>query len=581
MAFSGSRTYHRMTSAIEDAGFEIRDQIMWVYAQGFPKSLNVSKAIAKQTGIGLCTCPVPQPDNMINKLGGINGQEINIDGRNEKSVRDDDGYIVGKELGSGGKYSNEVATQTQHSNLQNETSTKENTVLAMRSGNNEKIGIVSSVEKSVLLDGMCESIPENTRFGDTSLRGGLEENKTRSSESGHSMSSMQPEIGQGVRSASPSSVSVRREKYDGQSNMLVSQLPQHSGEENGKTTFNNTNEDRIKKWNIDSRYICPKCNNIREDLGGTALKPAHEPICVARKPIEGTVAANVLKWGTGAINIDASRVPLASNDPLQDGVKHDNHAMDTGDADTQWGFKAVDREAGLGRFPANLIHDGSEEVVKLFPQSKGQQGDVKGSEPSHTGDENANTYGEYKRVAFTKRKEGGKGGMWSEGNGIPVGDTYLDSGSAARFFYSAKASKSDRNAGLDDFEEKAISGDKGNGIRRVCNKCGAYQLEPCNCTDNEWVLPSNKKNNHPTVKPTELMKYLCRLVTPKGGTVLDPFMGSGSTGKGAMLEGFNFIGIEMTDEYIPIAEARIKHAQDEVNKTAHVDNLFDFDDENT
>ena len=169
--------------------------------------------------------------------------------------------------------------------------------------------------------------------------------------------------------------------------------------------------------------------------------------------------------------------------------------------------------------------------------------------------------------------------MWSDGNGIPVGPLYEDAGSAARFFYSAKASKADRNAGLDNFEDKAISGSKGNGIRRVCNKCGAYQLEPCNCVDNEWVLPANKKNNHPTVKPTELMKYLVRMVTPVGGTVLDPFMGSGSTGRGAMLGGYDFIGIEMTDEYIPIATARIEHALKEYEKKTNTtfNKLFDVE----
>ena len=198
----------------------------------------------------------------------------------------------------------------------------------------------------------------------------------------------------------------------------------------------------------------------------------------------------------------------------------------------------------LGRFPANFIHDGSDEVVELFPDSKGQQGDVKGNEPSHTGDANTVTYGEYGRVPFAKRVE-------------------LDK-SAARFFYCAKTSKKDRNHGLDDFEEKAIANTKGNGIRRVCNKCGAYQLEPCDCVDNEWVLPANKKNNHPTVKPTDLMRYLCKLVTPPNGTVLDPFTGSGSTGRGAVLEGFNFIGIELSAEYIDITKARIAAAEQAV-----------------
>ena len=136
-----------------------------------------------------------------------------------------------------------------------------------------------------------------------------------------------------------------------------------------------------------------------------------------------------------------------------------------------------------------------------------------------------------------------------------------DAGSAARFFYCAKASKKDRNEGLDHIDSK-ISANKGNGLQRVCSKCGITQRgdEVCQDEDNcpkEWVNPP-KKNNHPTVKPTDLMCYLVRLVTPPNGTVLDPFMGSGSTGKACMVEGCDFIGIELDEEYIEIARARIE-----------------------
>ena len=267
---------------------------------------------------------------------------------------------------------------------------------------------------------------------------------------------------------------------------------------------------------------------------GTALKPAHEPICVARKPLEGTVAANVLKWGVGGLNIDASRIPLDANDPLQDGVKHDNKKLDTGDADTQWGFKAVDREAGLGRWPANFIHSGDPEVTELFPKSKaGKEGDERGT-----------------------------GGIWNGGNGIPVGPQYGDNGSAARYFYCAKASNSDRNDGLDGFSEKKV----GDGRKKDSD---APQQRGA----------TMRKNTHPTVKPSTLMQYLCRMVTPPGGTVLDPFMGSGSTGRGAVLEGFNFIGIEMNPEYIDIARARIAASETVVQakekEMATFNNLFE------
>jgi DNA modification methylase len=245
---------------------------------------------------------------------------------------------------------------------------------------------------------------------------------------------------------------------------------------------------------------------------GTALKPALEPITVARKPIEEkNVAANVLKYGTGGINIDASRVKI---DPELDAsqIRTLNSSARYDDTNGQtWGMnkdksgtpRVVQVVREEGRFPANLIHDGSEEVTELM-------------------------------------------------------------GESARFFYCPKISKADRDEGLDAFEEKSIGG-KGNGIRRVCSKCGASSLEAhtCHCEEKDWINPSTKKNNHPTVKPTDLMRYLVRMVTPKDGTVLDPFMGSGSTGKAAKLERFNFIGIELDAEYFEIAKARIEDVKEE------------------
>lgn len=230
------------------------------------------------------------------------------------------------------------------------------------------------------------------------------------------------------------------------------------------------------------------------DGWGTALKPALEPITLARKPFTGTVAANVLAHGTGAINIDGCRVELPDGDPLHDGVKHSGKPMDTADRDGAWGFRAVDRPPGVGRFPANLIHDGSEEVLGVFPQSAGALAPVK---KGHSGDSKG-IYGDY-------AQRGDDGATF-----------YGDKGSAARFFYCAKASRKDRGEG----------------------------------------------NGHPTVKPTALMEYLCRLITPPGGTVLDPFCGSGSTGRGAVLNGFDFIGIELDGHNVEISEARIRAALD-------------------
>ena len=226
----------------------------------------------------------------------------------------------------------------------------------------------------------------------------------------------------------------------------------------------------------------PKSHNLKDKWRGwgTALKPALEPITVARKPFKGTVAANVLEHGTGAINIDGCRVGT-------------ENTLRTNGKTAIWAEGGMNSEQGgstAGRWPANLIHDGSDEVVGLFPVSKGS------ASPRTNSGKGNNCYGDYQTVTTQNPAWG-------------------DQGSAARFFYCAKASKKDRGA----------------------------------------------DNKHPTVKPTDLMRYLCRLVTPPSGVVLDPFMGSGSTGKAAMLEGFRFIGIELDQGYFDIAKQRIDNAR--------------------
>lgn len=210
---------------------------------------------------------------------------------------------------------------------------------------------------------------------------------------------------------------------------------------------------------------------------GTALKPALEPITVARKPLIGTVAANVLEHGTGALNIDGCRVEGTG------GMKWETPRGGIWTTDSDATARLVQNEQG--RWPANLIHDGSDEVVALFPG---------------------------------------------------------DSGSAARFFYCAKASRKDRNEGCEGMVQKMPIAP--NGAENAVSANHGSRSGP-------------RENHHPTVKPTALMRYLCRLVTPPGGTVLDPFTGSGSTGKAALLEGFAFIGIEREAEYVEIARARL------------------------
>ena len=359
LAFSGSRTYHRMVVAIEDSGFEIRDQIMWIYGSGFPKSLDVSKAIDKAAGL----------------------------------LKDESKGFT-------------VAGRTD-ANLPN-------------------------------------PITKNYK--------------------------------------PPLPATPEAQQWQG--------------------------------W-------------------GTALKPAHEPIVVARKPLIGTVANNVLTYGTGALNIDGSRV--GTTEKLSIGSNNRQNAL------INFGMKdnKETQEQNLhGRWPANVIHDGSDEVLAGFPYTKSG---AKKSGQRGNGNDGI--------IAFCKT------------NPVYLNDFAADEGSAARFFkstpideadtqsfiYCAKASKSERNAGLEGLPER---------------ETGVYAQDEWS-RNNMVSKPTMSVNFHPTVKPLALMRYLIKLVTPPGGTVLDPFLGSGTTAVAAILEGFEWIGCEMTEDYFPIIEARVVWAENQ------------------
>jgi site-specific DNA-methyltransferase (adenine-specific) len=232
------------------------------------------------------------------------------------------------------------------------------------------------------------------------------------------------------------------------------------------------------------------------------------------------------------VNIDGCRVELPEGDSLHNPVIHSGKKLDSGNTEAVWGFKAVDRPAGVGRWPANLAHDGSPEVLAQFPDTS-------------SGKMNAGT-------ARAAQDEPGSVCYGTYGGNATNRDTPGDSGSAARFFYCAKTSKADRNRGLDDHPEQPSAASKFRPNHTAKAEAGE--------NGNPYGRWSPVRNTHPTVKPTALMQWLVRLVTPPSGTVLDPFMGSGSTGVAAVLEGFDFIGCEMTDEYVPIATARIDNA---------------------
>ena len=273
----------------------------------------------------------------------------------------------------------------------------------------------------------------------------------------------------------------------------------------------------------------PKSLNVGEGRG-TALKPAFEPIILARKPLDGTVAANVLKYGTGALNIDGCRIGYQSeadkSSATPQGAVTARSGRLAGQAQGGGERAEFERPELKGRWPANILHDGSEEVLAGFPDSKGQL--AKAS--TAPGNKTPNVFSPRARELDGAEPRG-------------------DSGSAARFFYTAKASKADREEGCDHLPKKSageLTGGRAEGSDGLNSpRAGAGRTS------------EGRANTHPTVKPTELMRYLVRLITPPGGLVLDPFMGSGSTGRAARLEGFRFVGIEKESDYIELAKARI------------------------
>ena len=368
LSFAGSRTYHRMAVNIEDAGFEIRDMLGWLYGSGFPKSYNIAKGIEGKLKHGSANW------NDWNKL---------------------DGELVESKIG------------------------------------------FSKLQKK-----------------------------------------------QGYRNK------------DYSDKKHIQNVKFHTEE--------------AKQW----------------EGWGTALKPAHEPIVMARKPFNTSVAENVLTHGTGGINIDECRVGTETitqhGRKKKEGTGWKNH----------WHNEVEKGKSWEGRFPANIIHDGSEEVLEVFPETT--SGKMSSKHTRHTDESPHGIYGKFDI-------------------NHPLGETYGDTGSAARFFYCAKASKAERNMGLDDFED-VVGGSMESNVQ---NKMGLGRAS----LKREKKPIQKTKNNHPTVKPIKLMEYLVRLVTPKEGIVLEPFAGSGTTLIACKQQGFNYIGIEKEQEYCDIAESRLKAVQ--------------------
>ena len=498
LSFSGSRTYHRVAVNIEDAGFEIRDQIMWVYAQGFPKSQNVIKSIIKNI-----KCQLKENAPLVVQVSA----PIQV-----KSKGDTEHIALAPAL----------------------ILPEERKGLLMETGKGVAFVEATDTSVSTLMEIMFSNIDTSWKsiWGDASkvLSKFTTSTKTNLIIDLKTWNSLQSLSTQNIivkDATSPSGLSVSVETAE-------SSLTEE--------------EKKLKHIPILTVLGTAIANPLLSSNGtGTALKPAHEPIVMARKPFKGSVASNVLKWGTGGLNIDDCRVtsgdnPMSWSSPKGGIWKTDKNAI------------AEYEENTAGRFPANFIHDGSDEVVSQFPDSNGSGGSTPNVKITGYGDGIGNGETNYYGGERKKHDAG--------------------SGSAARFFYCAKANKKDRNEGMPE-EIPVFSGrprrEDGSVIYREDNpEEWAAAMQKRSRKDSTALAGAEEKlqgmgnglmNTHPTVKPTELMAYLCRLVTRPGGVVLDPFMGSGSTGKAAVLNGYEFIGCEMSEEYLTIAKTRIEYAQ--------------------
>jgi hypothetical protein len=401
LAFGGTRTYHRMAVAIEDSGFEIRDQMQWIYGSGFPKSLDVAKAIDQTRAED------KEPVRAVCRF-----LRSAMDARGLKSV----------DLASHFKCHSRLIDHwaARDSDSQPSLPTVEQW-LELKA----VLGLADTLDAEVWRLNGRKGQPGDT-WQDAEILGELE------GDSGGFGGSRFSVVDRTVRAPSETAA-------------------------------------KWKGW-------------------GTALKPANEPICVARKPIEGTVAANVLDWGTGALNIDACRIPV------NDEQYKRNCSADRGHEDNRTRKSEFNMTGGtandLGRWPSNVILD--EEAAAMLDEQTGTL--VSGANPSRRfADKFGSAYGEFAGDGDCKPARG------------------IDAGGASRFFYCAKASAAERG----------------------------------------------ELNDHPTVKPVALMRYLVRLVTPPGGTVLDPFAGSGTTGEACLLECLSAVLVDKEPEHIEIIRRRL------------------------
>lgn len=444
LAFGGSRTYHRLACAIEDAGFDIRDQIQYIYGSGFPKSLDVSKNLREQESV--CICDDQR-----------NGNRPQAQFATNESVHEHDlRFVPDSDLSEavrvGAKSGEVLQSGVPQQDALAHGATRPESQVARR--------------KESGMEGRRDLFPETRELCADQVRS-MPAGVSGNGAEGRVRDGAPPDHGAMDRASADTngSSSSRRSQSTEQSAHQPTSLP---GQPDSQT---------LGAW-----PLCGRCGKpvVPEGIG-SALKPAHEPIVVARKPFNSTLIENVLRYGTGGINVDACRIEFQSDadkdqtrvpEPVQHNDARGVYMSGTGVGRTGRIFEPAE-----GRWPANVITDGSEEVLAAFPDAPGQQGDLSG----HSRDRlSRGIYGDFPAARDAIAR--------------------LDSGSAARFYYCAKASQDDRDEGLEEVarrqrDESRKQGDPGGDNPR-----------------NRGAAP--RANHHPTVKPTDLMRYLCRLVTP-------------------------------------------------------------------
>lgn len=556
LSFGGTRTWHRVAVAIEDAGFEIRDniarfygdpaycqcdlpQVDWVYGTGEPQSQhsmrpvpdgNLSQTFDPENQQGqvlqsqLQEQDLPSGKRPEPSQGSKDGKEPSLEGRSD--IQATQGQLLGCEVC---EVSSGVSSDGQERRLHHGT----------QACNCQKDRQVADSNRGSESQGPQSQQQPPEQFGTVPNQRGSQERRgwpicvgcgkpLSTTNAGHIawvMGSGFPkslDVSKAIDKAAGAEREVIGEKVSPDGIPYSARIVNKSGPQIGGSAYGDFQGGG-------NQLTAPSTPEAQQWQGwGTALKPAFEPVIVARKPIEGNVANNVLKWGTGGLNIDGSRIASdITKDPnyRPNAKDHAGH----GSSFSVGGQNTRDKndlpDAGFhnsaGRWPANIILDPY--TAELLDE---QSGTLKSG-----------------KLNTAQTKTSIFGSKTSERFG-----TYEQSeGGASRFFYVAKASKRDRNEGLEDLDAQRHSD------RELADGVGGDN--PRNRTNQA------KQNFHPTVKPTSLMEYLIKLVTPPKGTVLDPFTGSGSTGKAAILQGFDFIGIEMTEEYLPIIKGRLKHAE--------------------